>query len=275
MRRIVESILTAVLLMVLALPALSQQTTSGETQPQPAEQAPVATRPGASQNAQDRSIQGEVSDMLRKHDSFKNVTATVDDRIVLLEGTVPNLRAKDELSRKVRENDKVDGVRNHVTVGGPTVPDAELRNKLADKLRYDRIDRGITFNNLTLGVNNGIVTLGGQVLTDVDRASAVAIVENTPGVKGLVDDVKVLPTSIHDDDIRIATARAIYGDPSMQKYAIDPQAPIRIVVENGHVTLYGVVDNQMDKQIAETRAREVPGVFSVTNKLVVASQLPK
>ena len=275
MRRMGECILTALLALALGLPALAQQTTSPDNQSQPAAQTSAATRPGAGQNAQDREIQGEVSDMLRKHDSFKGVTATVDDRIVTLEGSVPNLRAKDELSRKVRENDKVDGVRNHVTVGGPNVPDAELRNKLADKLRYDRIDRGITFNNLTLSVNNGIATLGGQVLTDVDRASAVAIVENTPGVKGLVDDVQVLPTSIHDDDIRIATARAIYGDPSMQKYAIDPQAPIRIVVDNGHVTLYGVVDNQMDKQIAETRAREVPGVFSVTDKLVVASQQPK
>ncbi len=226
-------------------------------------------------NSQDRAIEKEVNEMLSKRGKFKDVRATVDDRIVTLEGTVANLRDKDEVGKKVRENSHVDGVRNHVAVGGPNVPDGELRDKLAEKLRYDRIDRGITFNNLTVGVDHGIVTLGGKVLTDVDRASAVSIVENTPGVKGLIDNIQVLPTSINDDRIRIATARAIYGDPVMQKYAIDPQSPIRIVVENGHVTLYGVVVNRMDRQIAETRAREVPGVFSVTNRLAVASEEPK
>jgi len=43
-------------------------------------------------------------------------------------------------------------------------------------------------------------------------------------------------------------------------------------VENGHVTLYGVVNSQMDKQIAETQAKSVPNVFSVDDKLVVAGQ---
>jgi osmotically-inducible protein OsmY len=75
-----------------------------------------------------------------------------------------------------------------------------------------------------------------------------------------------------DDDIRIRVARAIYGNPALTRYANDPQAPIRIVVENGHVTLYGVVDSQMDKQIAETQAKSVPNVFSVDNKLVIAGQ---
>ncbi|MBV9343265.1 MAG: BON domain-containing protein, partial [Acidobacteria bacterium] len=58
----------------------------------------------------------------------------------------------------------------------------------------------------------------------------------------------------------------------LSKYALDPQKPIRIVVDNGHVTLYGVVDSQMDKQIAVSQARSVPNVFSVEDKLVVAGQ---
>jgi osmotically-inducible protein OsmY len=49
---------------------------------------------------------------------------------------------------------------------------------------------------------------------------------------------------------------------------MDPQKPIRIVVENGHVTLYGVVDSAMDKQIAGTQASGVSGVFSVDNQLI-------
>jgi osmotically-inducible protein OsmY len=169
----------------------------------------------------------------------------------------------------------VAGVRDLITVSGKQVPDEELRSILADKLRYDRVDRGIMFNNLQLGVNNGIATLEGQVLHPADKASALAIVESTPGVKGVVDNVTVQPTSPYDDELRVRIARAIYGDPALQKYAIDPQAPIRIVVQGGKVDLYGVVDNPSDRQIAEMRARQVPGAFSVTNHILVANQQPK
>jgi hypothetical protein len=45
--------------------------------------------------------------------------------------------------------------------------------------------------------------------------------------------------------------------------------PIHIIVKNGRITLVGVVDSNMDKQIAETRAREVTGVFEVNDHLTV------
>jgi len=111
-------------------------------------------------------------------------------------------------------------VRNLIAVTGKPIPDAELGEKLADKLRYDRVDQGVVFNNFNLAVNNGIVTISGQARTPTDAASALAIVENTPGVKGVIDDIKVLPTSQMDDETRIRVARAVYGDPSLQKYAL-------------------------------------------------------
>jgi hyperosmotically inducible protein len=55
----------------------------------------------------------------------------------------------------------------------------------------------------------------------------------------------------------------------LSKYAIDPARPIRIIVANGHVTLYGSVDNTMDKTVAGLRAGQILGAFSVENKLVV------
>jgi hypothetical protein len=72
-----------------------------------------------------------------------------------------------------------------------------------------------------------------------------------------------------DDRIRLAEARAIYGFPTLNKYAIDPAKPIRITVVNGNVTLTGVVDSQADKDVANIRANSVPGVFKVTNNLEV------
>jgi osmotically-inducible protein OsmY len=78
-----------------------------------------------------------------------------------------------------------------------------------------------------------------------------------------------------DDRIRMEVYRSVYGFPSLNKYAIDPAQPIRISVQNGHVTLYGVVDSQADKDTAGIRANSVPGVFSVTNDLQVRGQAPE
>jgi osmotically-inducible protein OsmY len=131
------------------------------------------------------------------------------------------------------------------------------------------------FNSLALKVENGVVTVSGDVHDYPSRDSAIAIVETTPGVKDVIDEINVLPTSGFDDDLRIRIARAIYGDPALRKYAIDPQKPIRIVVDNGHVTLDGVVDSELDRQLAFTRANSVSNVFSVTNNLMVQNQKTK
>ena len=74
-----------------------------------------------------------------------------------------------------------------------------------------------------------------------------------------------------DDRTRSQVYRAIYGYPSLNKYAIDPAQPIRITVVNGNVTLNGVVLNQADKNVAGIRANSVPGVFKVVNNLQVAN----
>jgi osmotically-inducible protein OsmY len=85
----------------------------------------------------------------------------------------------------------------------------------------------------------------------------------------VIDEVKVSPVSPFDDSIRLRTIRALYRDPVLGKYATDPSAPIRIVVDNGTVGLYGAVDSAMDKQIAGIRANEVFGAFRVENHLTV------
>lgn len=219
----------------------------------------------------DQEIQQQAAKVLSTKDKWKGITATTEDGIVTLEGSVSLYIDKVDAGRKVGKINHADGVRNHVQVEG-NVPDNELQSKLADKLSYDRIGYGIMFNALTLKVEDGVVTIGGDVRDYPSRDSAVAIVETTSGVKDVIDEINVLPTSNFDDDLRIRVARAIYGQATMRKYAMVPQKPIRIIVDNGHITLYGVVDNKMDKQIAETQARAVPGGFSVENKLMVAQQ---
>jgi osmotically-inducible protein OsmY len=89
------------------------------------------------------------------------------------------------------------------------------------------------------------------------------------GVKDVIDNVTVAPVSQFDDGLRLRALRAIYRDPVLSKYAMDPARPIRIIVTNGHLTLYGSVDNKMDKEVAGIRANQLFGAFSVDNKLQV------
>jgi osmotically-inducible protein OsmY len=220
----------------------------------------------------DRQIQAKASEELGKRDKFKEVTTTVEDGIVTLSGKVELYIDKVNAEKRVRKIQNVDGVRNRIQIAS-SVHDEVLRDQLSNKLRYDRVGYGIVFNNLTLSVENGVATVGGKVRDYPDRDSAIAIVETTPGVKDVIDEIEVAPTSTNDDRLRIALARSIYGSSALQKYVIDPQAPIRIVVENGNVELHGVVDSKLDKQLAYTQASSVPGVFSVKNNILVASEM--
>jgi osmotically-inducible protein OsmY len=223
--------------------------------------------------AYDGAIQAKVTAQLEKKSEFKDIRASVEDGIVTLSGTTDTLQHKLDAEKKARKQEHVAGVRDLVEVAGPLVSDAELHDRLAKKLAYDRVGygNGNLFNLLTVKVENGVATIGGEVRTPWDKKSALAEAINTQGVKGVVDRISVAPASIYDDELRIRIARAIYRDPVLSRYALDPQAPIRIVVNGGHVGLYGVVNNELERTVAGIRASSVFGAFSVENHLVTES----
>ena len=224
----------------------------------------------ASTGRYDQQIQQTVSQKIHDAKQLQSVSSSVEDGIVTLTGTVGLYQDKLDAAKKVKKLANVSGVRNDIEVAGTTVSDGQLQQKLARQLAYDRVGYyDNTFNYLALDVKNGVVTLDGDTVNDVAKDSALAIVARTPGVKDVVSQVNVLPVSRFDDFIRVRTARAIYRDSVLGRYASDPVHPIRIVVDNGHVTLYGTVESAMDKTIAGMRANAVPGAFSVENKLVV------
>jgi osmotically-inducible protein OsmY len=218
----------------------------------------------------DQPIQQAVTQKIHEAKQLQNVRSSVEDGIVTLTGSVDLYQDKLDAAKKVKKLANVSGVRNQIAVAGETVPDGQLQQKLAKKLAYDRVGYyDNAFNYLALEVKDGIATVSGATYNDVARDSALAIIARTPGVKDVVNQVNVLPTSIFDDSLRVRTARAIYRDSVLSRYATDAVDPIRIVIENGHVTLYGTVQSAMDKTIAGLRANGVPGAFSVENKLVV------
>ncbi|MFZ3265612.1 MAG: BON domain-containing protein [Terriglobales bacterium] len=218
----------------------------------------------------DQPIQQAVSQKMHGARQLQNVNSSVEDGIVTLTGTVGLYQDKLDAAKKIRKLANVAGVRNDIVVAGANVPDDQLQQKLAKKLAYDRVGYyDNTFNYLAIEVKDGVATITGDAVYDIPVDSAMSIVARTPGIKDVVNEVKVLPVSTFDDSLRIRTARAIYRDSVLGRYATDPVHPIRIVVDNGHVTLYGSVQSSMDKTIAGIRASGVPGAFSVDNQLVV------
>jgi hyperosmotically inducible protein len=129
------------------------------------------------------------------------------------------------------------------------------------------------FDNLSYRVSpDGTVTLLGQVARPTLKSDAERAVKNVEGVERVDNQIEVLPTSPMDDQTRRAVYRAVYGNEVLSQYALRAVPPIHIIVKNGHVTLEGVVSRQMDKQIAETQAKSVPNVFSVTDNLRVEDE---
>lgn len=232
--------------------------------------ATLAAQTSSGAGRYDNQIQSAVTHKLAAKKQFSGVKASVDDGIVTLTGTVDRFQRKLDAAKLARKIPDSQGVRNLIEVAGPNVPDAQLEQKLAARLTYVREGYDSTFDYFALGVKDGVVTVEGQDRTGVGRDEALADIASMPGVKDVIDNISIAPVSAFDDGLRLRALRAIYSDPVLSKYAMDPARPIRIIVENGHVTLYGAVDSAMDKQVAGLRAGQLSGAFSVDNKLEVA-----
>ena len=225
----------------------------------------------ADYGASDAALARAVKEKL-KGKNFNDVTVMAREGTVTLSGQVNLFAYKAQAVKKAKKTRGIKDVRDNIAVGGPTIPDNVLQRSLLKRIEMDRVGYGEVFDAISVAVQNGVVLLGGHAIGPVTQQSAVALAEYTPGVKEVINRISIDPVSEFDDQIRIATFRAIYGYPPLQRYAIVPWRPIRISVQNSRVTLYGVVDNRMDKQLAYMRAMQVPNVFHVTDDLVIGSE---
>ena len=131
------------------------------------------------------------------------------------------------------------------------------------------------FDNLGYSINGGNVTLYGQVVRPTTRSDAERRVKKIAGVTRVVNNIKVLPLSRFDDQIRAATFRSIANMGGLHRYLRGTNPSIHIVVDRGHVTLEGVVSGSGDRTLAYHAANRVPGVFSVRNNLRVENEEPR
>jgi hyperosmotically inducible protein len=124
---------------------------------------------------------------------------------------------------------------------------------------------------VNIQVADGRVSLSGAVNKPFKKDEITRIVQETPGVTGVDSQIKVLPLSPQDDQLRLHIARAIYNDPALSRFAGLAAPPVHIIVENGHVTLEGVVETELQKTVAGMRASAAGLSFGpVVNNLAVA-----
>jgi hyperosmotically inducible periplasmic protein len=128
------------------------------------------------------------------------------------------------------------------------------------------------FDDLGYQVEGNTVILTGDVVRPVLKSDAENAVKRIPGVTNVVNNIRVLPLSPFDNQLRRAVYRSVFSFGSLYRYAMGAIPSVHIIVDNGHVTLKGVVDNEGDKNLAYIRANGVSGVFSVTNDLRVAEK---
>jgi len=139
----------------------------------------------------------------------------------------------------------------------------QVRHEL---LTYPRLT---VWDDISFRVNNGQVELLGAVTQPYKKSDIDKIVQGTPGVTSVTSEIQVLPLSDFDNRLRLQIANAIYRDPAFTQYAMMALPPVHIIVDNGHVTLTGVVATDFEKTIAGMRANVAGLSFSVTNNLQV------
>jgi hyperosmotically inducible protein len=144
---------------------------------------------------------------------------------------------------------------------------ANLEREVGHVLRM--LPRYTVFDDLRYRVDGDRVILEGAVTNPTLKSDAENSVKKLEAVSGVTNNIKVLPLSPNDDRIRRAVYRAIFAEDALFRYGFASQPSVHIIVENGNVSLEGIVDNEGDKNLAGIKANSVSGVFSVKNNLRV------
>jgi hyperosmotically inducible protein len=156
------------------------------------------------------------------------------------------------------------------TPSGPNQPQSD--EQIAKTVRHDVLmyPYYTIWDDVAYQVNNGQVVLTGAVTEPVKKSDLGRIMQRIPGVTSVTNNLEVLPLSPMDNQLRFQVARAIFSYPTLSRYSMGALPSIHIIVDNGHVTLTGVVDTAADKQIAGMRASGAGlGFGPVVNNLQV------
>jgi hyperosmotically inducible protein len=196
-----------------------------------------------------------------------NIQVLVQDAAVTLTGTVRSLAERKLAGKEAQDADDVASVRNELRIATEDRTDRQIAEDLGSEIRryvfYD------IFDWIEGSVEQNVVTLRGSVREPWRKADYERLAEGIAGVTAVKNQLEVLPLSTFDDQLRITTARRLYGDPRFVRYANRSLPPIHIIVKNGRITLEGAVATPLERQLAESIVRTNSLSFEVVNRLQV------
>lgn len=223
----------------------------------------------ADHNMSQAQVQAEIQDRLYHAQVYKhgNVNVSYENGTATLTGQVDCIGVKNDAERATRKVNDVNQIVNQITVNpGDTGPESIVRDARKAILTYPFYT---IFDNVVLRIQGNDLTVSGQVTDPYKKSDIGNFLEHIKGVTDLTNNLQVLPTSQYDDALRLSIARAIYDDPNFINYRNQAIPPIHIIVDNGNVTLEGVVNSEIDKQVAGRDARLAATYFGFTNNLRV------
>jgi hyperosmotically inducible periplasmic protein len=219
----------------------------------------------------DAEMRSRAQDKLYHEKVGPNVQVKVEDAVATLEGVVDSIGLKEKAAKAISKVDGITDVANNLQVVAAN--DDSILKQAGKRIRtyaYYSI-----FDDVALQSLGGHLVLTGHVTQPWRKSDIENLVETIPGVQRVENKLEVLPLSSFDDQIRLRVARAIYRDPVLSRYAIQANPPIHIVVKNGNVRLTGVVNNAVEKAVAQRAARFAATYFNLENDLVVESEMPR
>ena len=231
--------------LLFALPVDAAQSAASATDPQ------LKTR--VEQRLADRGVRGIKVSIVR-------------DGAVTLTGPVASAGAKQDLIAEVLKVDGVKEIVSELTIGRAE-SDQKLAERVADQMR--RSTYFTVFDEVQIGVDNGVVTLTGYVTQPIKSDDLARRASHVDGVREFVNRLEVLPASLSDDRLRSIIANTLYRDPAFSNYASQAVPPVHIIVRNSSVLLTGVVNNEVERRQAENIVRHIPGIIGVQNALRV------
>jgi osmotically-inducible protein OsmY len=190
----------------------------------------------------------------------------VRDGTIALTGPVASAGAKQDLIADVLKVDGVKEIVSELTIGRAE-SDQKLAERIAEQMR--RSTYFTVFDDVQIGVDNGVVTLTGYVTQPIKSDDLARRASHVDGVREFVNRLEVLPASLADDRLRAIIANTLYRDPAFSNYASQAVPPVHIIVRNSSVLLTGVVNNEVERRQAENIVRHIPGIIGVQNALRV------
>lgn len=227
----------------------------------------VGTTYAATVQSTDSRIEQAVRDALERNSALTGVDVKVLNRFVTLSGEVDHYQDELDAETAARSVPGVREVHSSISVTTPQINDGELQGNLEDRVHFARADMGMTFPDVQVSVQQGIVTLAGRVSNPVEHSVVLALAGTADGVKGVQDRLQIMETSADDEAVRTEVNKTIYGDSLVN--AVSSYSPVQAIFRDGVVTLMGEIGTAQEEMDIVTRIRAIHGVTSVNDELLV------